>query len=115
MGEELFLGSWASRCRALLHEIEESVGRVGGIAIAHGGWGPADADCCRWPDASEQSPVRSDEPPALNQVRHGRAHDLDKELPDDLGRDLTVIVGRSVFLTVGGASLREDEHWMGDP
>jgi hypothetical protein len=74
-------------------EIVHRAGNVVGIAVSHELPGPYDANSRRWPNAKERAFMWEGEPPPFDEAARRRTYDMNKHLTDDLGSDVTIVVG----------------------
>ena len=74
-------------------EVVHSASNVVGVPVGHEPAGPNDADSTRWPNAEERAFLWKGKPPLVDEVSRRRTYDMNKHLADDLGSDVTIVVG----------------------
>jgi len=78
---------------AIHEEIVESPVNVIGVSVAHEATRPKNGGISGWPNAEQRTLIWKGEPPLLDEVSRRRTYDMNVKLADDLGRDVTIIVG----------------------
>ena len=93
-------------------ELKEGVRCIIGVTVRHSSRRPEEARRVGGPNAIERTFIRRGKSPPRNEIWHRRTYDLNKELADDLRRNMRIEVGRPLVRIPFREPVGEEEHWM---